>query len=103
MEATTGLQMSQPFPRPKRSSSPEKVRISVAEMIWKSSARDWLKCSHSAFDCSTPSASSNCFSSGTHDPHDVPAAVQDLRAGTSPQPSAMAHLRSPFVTLLHEQ
>src|ERR1700745_4158784 len=103
MDATTGLQMSQPFPRPKRSSRPEKVLISVAEMISKSSARDWLKCSHSALDCSTPSASSSCLSSGTHDPHDVPADVQDFSAPTSAHPSAMAHFRSPLVTLLHEQ
>src|SRR5882757_3652922 len=103
MEATTGLQMSQPLPRPNRSSRPEKVRISVAAVISKSSARDWLKCSHNALDCATPSASSNCLSSGTHDPHDVPAAVHDFSAGTSLQPSAIAHFRSPLVTLLHEQ
>src|SRR5882757_8003731 len=103
MEATTGLQMSQPFPRPNRASRPEKVRISVAEMIWNSSARDWLKCSHSALDCSTPSASSSCLSRGTHDPHDVPADVQDFSDPTSPHPSAMAHVSSPLVTLLHEQ
>src|SRR6185437_4224454 len=103
MDATTGLQMSQPIPRPNRCNSPENVRISVAEMIWKSSARDWLKCSHSALDCATPSASSSCLSSGTHDPHDVPAAVHPLSAGTSAQPSAIAHFRSPLVTLLQEQ
>src|ERR1700754_4646297 len=103
MDATTGLHMSQPFPRPKRSNRPEKVRVSVAEMISKSSARDWLKCSHSALDCSTPSASSSCLSSGTHDPHEVPAAVHDFSDATSPQPSAIAHLRSPLVTLLQEQ
>src|SRR6516165_5362952 len=103
IDATTGLQMSQPFPLPKRSNSPEKVRISVAVMISNSSARDWLKCSHSALDCSTPSASNSCLSSGTHDPHDVPAAVHDLREGTSPQPSAIAHFTAPLETLLHEQ
>src|ERR1700739_3047153 len=103
IDATTGLHMSQPFPRPKRSSRPEKVRISVAEMISKSSARDWLKCSHNALDCSTPSASSSCLSNGTHDPHEVPAAVHDLSPGTSPQPLVIAHFRSPLVTLLHEQ
>src|SRR5947209_19498633 len=103
IDATTGLQMSQPFPRPKRSKRPENVRISVAVMISKSSARDWLKCSHSALDCATPSASSSCLSKGTQEPHDVPAAVHDLSAGTSAQPSAIAHLRSPLVTLLQEQ
>src|SRR5579875_1945707 len=103
MEATTGLQMSQPIPVPKRSSSPENVRIEVALMISKSSARDWLKCSQSALDCSTPSASSSCLSSGTQEPHDGPALVQDFRLGTSVQPAAMASHKSPLVTLLHEQ
>src|ERR1700722_10174488 len=72
-------------------------------MISKSSARDWPKCSHNALDCATPSASSSCLSSGTQDPHEVPAAVHDLSAGTSAQPSAIAHFRSPLVTLLQEQ
>src|SRR5690242_7702554 len=102
MDATTGLQMSQPFPVPKRSISAVNVRIDVAEMIEKSSARDWLKCSHSALDCSTPSASSSCLSSGTHDPQDVPAFVQVFSAGTSLHPPAMASHRSPLVMLLHE-
>src|SRR5690349_19473977 len=82
IDATTGLHMSQPFPLPKHSISAEKVLIDVAETISNSSALDWLKCSHSAFDCSTPSASNNCLSSGTHDPQDVPACVQLFRAGT---------------------
>src|SRR4051812_25754972 len=103
IEATTGLQMSQPFPAPKRSISPEKVRIAVADTISNSSALDWLKCSHSAFDCSTPSDSSICLSSGTHEPHEVPASVHFFSVGTSQQPPAMASLRSPLVTLLHEQ
>src|SRR6516165_3925220 len=103
IDATTGLQMSQPFPLPKRSNSPENVRISVAAVISNSSARDWLKCSHSALDCSTPSASSSCLSKGTHDPHEVPAAVHDLSAGTSAQPPVIADFSAPFVTLLHEQ
>src|SRR3954454_7252940 len=101
IDATTGLQMSQPLPVPCCAMSPEKVRTEVAEMISKSSARDWEKCSHSALDCSTPSASSSCLSNGTHDPHDVPALVQDFSAGTSAQPPAIAWVRSPLVTLLH--
>src|SRR5918997_6111890 len=103
IDATTGLQMSQPFPVPKRSMRPVKVRIEVAATIENSSARDWLKCSHSAFDCSTPSASSSCFSSGTQEPHEVPASVHFFSSGTSQQPPAMASVRSPLVTLLHEQ
>ena len=79
------------------------VRIEVAETISKSSLRDWLKCSHSALDCSTPSASSSCLSNGTQDPHDVPALVQLFKAGTSAHPQAIASVRSPLVTLLHEQ
>src|SRR2546429_9280037 len=78
MDATAGLHMSQPFPVPKRSSRPENVRISVAAMISNSSARHWLKCSHSALDCCTPSAASSCFSIGTQEPHELPAAVHDL-------------------------
>ena len=92
-----------PFRGRSAPADPRRSGSSVAEMISNSSARDWLKCSHSALDCSTPSASSSCLSSGTHDPHEVPAAVHDLSAGTSPQPSAIAHFRSPLVTLLHEQ
>src|SRR3954454_13294264 len=75
IDATAGLQMSQPFPVPKRSIRPLKVLIDVAETIENSSARDWVKCSHSALDCSTPSASSSCLSNGTHEPHEVPASV----------------------------
>src|SRR6478735_10653874 len=86
IDATVGLQISQPFPVPNFSIRPEKVRISVALTISKSSARDWLKCSHNALDCSTPSASSSCLSSGTQEPHEVPAFVQLLREGTSLQP-----------------
>src|SRR5262245_12157057 len=103
MEATAGLHISQPFPVPKRSRRPEKVRISVTATISNSSARDWLKCSHSALDCCTPSAASNCLSVGTQEPQEVPAAVHDLSAGTSVQPLAIAAINTPLVTLLHEQ
>src|SRR5258705_9516862 len=106
IDATAGLQMSQPFPLPNRSIRAEKVRTDSegpAETISNSSARDWVKCSHSAFDCSTPSAASSCLSSGTQDPHDVPASVHFFRLGTSQQPPVIASVSSPFVTLLHEQ
>ena len=102
IDATVGLHMSQPFPVPKRSIRPEKVRMSVADTISNSSLRDWLKCSHSDFDCSTPSASSNFLSSGTQEPQEVPALVHAFRPGTSQQPPAMASVRSPLVTLLQE-
>ena len=98
-----GLQMSQPFPVPNFSIRPENFRISVAEMISKSSARDCGKCSHSALDCSTPCASSSCLSSGTQEPQEVPALVQAFRPATSEQPPSIAPHRSPLVTLLQEQ
>src|SRR5881628_2985704 len=82
---------------------PEKVRMPDAATISNSSARDWVKCSHNAFDCSTPCASRSCLSNGMHEPHDVPALVQLFKAGTSVQPSAIASVRSPLLTLLHEQ
>src|SRR3954451_21590782 len=93
IDATTGLQMSQPFPLPKRSMSAENVRVDSdgpAATMENSSARDWLKCSHSALDCSTPSASSSCLRSGTHDPHEVPASVHFFSCGTSLHPPAIA-------------
>src|SRR6476661_370079 len=93
IDATAGLHMSQPFPVPKRSIKPENVLIDVAATISYSSALDCAKCSHNALDCSTPSASSSCLRSGTHEPHEVPASVQALSAGTSEQPPAMASVR----------
>src|SRR3954464_15362669 len=106
IEATTGLHMSQPFPLPKRSMSPEKGRTDSAGpavTISYNSALLWLKCSQSALDCWTPWASSNCLSSGTHDPQEVPACVHCLRAGTSQHPPEMGSAHSPLGTLLHEQ
>ena len=44
-----------------------------------------------------------CFAGGGAYDHEVPAAVHDLSAGTSVQPSAIAAVNSPLVTLLHEQ
>src|SRR5256885_1662476 len=103
IEATAGLQMSQPVPVPYRSISPEKVRRPLAWTISNSSVRDWEKCSHNAFETSTPSAVSNCDSRGTHDPQEVPAAVQPFRSATVQAPSAMAEHNCALVTLLHEQ
>ena len=55
IDATAGLQMSQPVPVPYLAIRPEKVRMPVAATIWNNSAgASWLKCSHSAFECSTP-------------------------------------------------
>src|SRR6476620_8792401 len=83
--------------------SPEKVRMLVAETISKSSARLCSKCSHSAFDNSTPESTSNFLTVGRQPPQVVPAFVHPLIAARSQAPSATALQIEPFVTLLHEQ
>src|ERR1700746_2816219 len=103
IDATGGLQMSPPVPVPCFAISLENVLMPVAATIWNSSARDCVKCSHSAFDCSTPCASSSRLSIGTQLPHDVPAAVAPLIEATSQAPSAIAVQIAPFVTALHVQ
>src|SRR5690606_18470058 len=104
IEATAGLQTAQPVPVPCLVISSLNVVTRVAWTISNSSARDCGKCSHSAFDCSTPHADSSLPSIGTHDPHDVPARVHPLIAPTLSQPSStIALLMAPFVTALQEQ
>src|SRR6478609_7732570 len=103
IEATVGLQISQPVPRPYRATRPEKVRMPVAETISNSSARLWSKCSQRAVDSSTPESTSSVLTVGRHPPHVVPAFVQPLIAARSQAPPAMAPQMEPFVTLLHEQ
>ncbi|SHR07140.1 Uncharacterised protein [Mycobacteroides abscessus subsp. abscessus] len=103
MDATVGLQISQPVPLPCLAMSSEKVRIPVACTTWNSSARDCSKCSHSALDCSTPWAARICLSMGMQLPQEVPAQVAAFRAGTSVAPSQMAAQIAPLVTALHEQ
>ncbi len=102
IDATTGLQMSQPVPVPYCAISPENVRVSVARTISNSSARDCVKCSHSAFDSSTPDAASSAFTVGRHPPHVVPAPVQFFTEARSHAPSEIAAQISPLVTALHE-
>src|SRR4030088_1583733 len=103
IDATAGLQMSQPAPIPYPPINAENVRTPVTATIWKSSARDWLKCSHSALDCSTPSASSSRLSIGTQLPQEVPAAVAPLMPDTSHAPALIAPQIAFLVTALQEQ
>src|SRR6202011_5096882 len=103
IDATAGLQMSHPAPVPCSAIRPENVRMPAAWTIWNSSALDCVKCSHSAFDCSTPSAASSRLSIGTQLPQDVPAAVAPLTAGTSHAPSRIAPQILPLLTALQEQ
>src|SRR5260370_20009910 len=104
IEATAGLQMSQPRPRPYRVTSSVNVRMPAPRAISNSSAREALKCSQIAVDCATPATASSCFSAGTQDPQPVPARVHALSPGTSvAAPELIALSRSPLVTALHEQ
>src|SRR5436305_6591517 len=104
IEATTGLQMSQPRPRPCRVTTSLNVRIPRTRMMSNSSCRVCSKCSHSAVDWVTPASPSSFFTSGTHDPQVVPARVHALTAATSVQPcSRIAVGMVSWVTALHEQ
>src|SRR5205814_10193196 len=62
-DLTAGLQMSQPRPLPCLPTSSLKVRMPVADTISNSSARDRVKCSHSALLCSTPDRKSTRLNS----------------------------------------
>ena len=110
IEAMTGLQMSQPRPVPKRSmicSNDVSCRMRTDS---KSSLRLSSMCSHSALETAMPalvsSFSSSFFTSGTHEPHCVPARVQALSAPSSVHASSwsprMADPTAPTETLLHE-
>ena len=89
--------------------------ISAGEGADRRSARDDLeqlgpptreKCSHNALECSTPSASKQLLEQrARRTPHDVPALVAHFSNGghVRGSRSAIASVRSPFVTLLHEQ
>ena len=62
------------------------VLIPLAATIPNSSARVWLKCSHSAVLTATPLSASSVFSSGTQEPQPVPALVAALMPATSVSP-----------------
>src|SRR5690348_12518536 len=102
MEATVGLQISQPDPLPCLAISSENLRMPVDCTMWNSSARDCAKCSHSDLETSTPDCSSSFLSMGTQPPQEVPALVQLLMPGTSQAPSAIAPQIEPLETLLQE-
>src|SRR5260370_15986521 len=75
--------MSQPRPRPCLEISSVNVLIPLVATSSNSSARVWLKCSHSALLTATPLSASSVVSTGTQEPQPVPALVAALRAGTS--------------------
>mgnify|MGYP002653692453 CR=1 FL=1 len=57
----------------------------VTATISNSSARDWVKWSHSDLLSSTPDAASSCLMLGRQPPQVVPAEVQPLTAAMSPR------------------
>src|SRR3954462_620057 len=107
MDATTGLQMSQPRPRPCLARVSSKVLSSPMRTRWNSCWRVYGKCSHIEVLTLTPrflsSAFSSCVSSGVQPPQVVPALVLVLSAPTVEQPPSIAAQMPPFETLLQEQ
>ena len=68
----------------------------MAATISNSSARDWPKCSHSAFDISTPDCASSFLIIGTQPPQEVPALVHALTEAMSQAPPAIAPQMYPW-------
>ena len=107
MLASTGLQMSQPRPVPKRSMIALNVRSPETRTASKSWARECVKCSQSAVLRLAPlrasSVPTSFLTSGRHEPHAAPARVHAFTPATSVQPSSVTAQRIvPAVTLLHE-
>src|SRR6185436_815769 len=107
MDATAGLQMSQPRPRPCLVSTSSKVLSSLMRTRWNNCWRVYGKCSHIEVLTVTPrflsSAFSSCVTSGVQPPQVVPALVLVFNPPTVVQPAEMAEQMPPFETLLHEQ
>src|ERR1044072_5759972 len=107
IEATTGLQMSHPRPRPCLASVSSNVLSSPMRTRWNNCWRVYGKCSHIEVLTLTPrflsSALSSCVTSGVQPPQVVPALVLVLSAPTVVQPPSMAAQMPPFETLLQEQ
>src|SRR6185436_15157235 len=106
MDATAGLQMSQPRPRPCLAMVSSKVLRPPMRTRWNSCWRVYGKCSHIEVFTLTPrflsSALRICVTSGVQPPQVVPALVLVFRAPTVVQPPSMAAHSPPFETLLHE-
>src|SRR5574341_446516 len=107
IEATTGLQMSQPFPLPWAVMTSANVFSEFILIRWNSAWRECGKCSHRLLFTLKPrffiSASRICFASGPQPPQLVAAFVAFLRDPKEVQPLATAAQIAPFDTLLHEQ
>src|SRR6187431_2077285 len=107
MDATTGLQMSQPRPLPCLAIVSSKVLSSPMRTRWNNCWRVYGKCSHIDVLTLTPRFFSSALriwvTSGVQPPQVVPAFVLVFSAPTVVQPASMAEQMPPFDTLLHEQ
>jgi hypothetical protein len=90
IEATAGLQTSQPAPRPCESRSDSNERAPVIFAIWNNSWRVCAKCSHRWFTVALPSAASSslriALTLGRQPPQPVPAFVSFFSAASSVSP-----------------
>src|SRR5262249_22759009 len=108
MEATAGLQTSQPWPRPWARISSSKVLMRLILMISNSSWREQAKCSHRAVLTFLPAALiwalNRSVTSGRQPPQPAPALVQALTSSTEQRLLVrMASQIWPLLTLLQEQ
>ena len=106
MDATAGLQMSQPRPRPCFVQHRLEVLSSPMRTRWNSCWREYGKCSHRWLSRRRPCVSSAfriCVTSGVQPPQEVPAVVFFRAPRPYVQPASMAAQMSPFATLLQEQ
>ena len=107
IEATAGLQISQPWPRPQWAMISPNVRSFLAFTMANNSVRESGKCSHKMVDDRAAGLFQLAFkrsvTSGTQPPQPVPAFVQLLSASSVSAPSRIAAQIAPFDTLLQEQ
>src|SRR5262245_21051860 len=108
IDATAGLQISQPWPLPCEARRSLNVLMRFILTISKSSCRVKAKCSHRAlltfFPAALLSALKMSTTSGKQPPQPVPALVHDLTSSTEQRFFVrMALLICVLLTLLHEQ
>src|ERR1700731_3762266 len=107
IDATAGLQTSQPRPRPCLVSITSNVCNPPTRAKSNSSLRENAKCSQRWSLTATPrrvsSVLKTCVTSGAHPPQELAALVCFLRAPIVRAPPAMAAHRSRLLTLLQEQ
>src|SRR5258708_23865225 len=107
IDATAGLQTSQPRPRPCLVSISSNVCNPPTRAKSNSSLRENLKCSQIWLLTATPRRDSSVFrtsvTSCAHPPHELAALVHCLSAPTVLAPPALAAHRSRVLTLVHEQ